>query len=136
MHRLIGPLRILVRAACVLVAAVALSTPLLQRSAAAQTGALCADPRAYCLSTLPIACEPFVKSEEGAATADAACAASITSYRSCLREAADCPGLVDQPTPKAPREASVACAAGECADAPQKAAIREAPESPDPPKEQ
>ena len=128
MHRIRSAYRLSARFAVVAVASLLASAG----PGLAQGEELCANPRSFCGASVPPDCAGYLSAEDAKAVTTADCAAAVKGYRYCLREAADCPGVVDQKTPEAPREANATCAGGGCADAPQKPSVRAAPEAPKP----
>lgn len=134
MHRIHSALGRSARLAFAAVASLALSAA----AALAQGEALCAKPRSFCGASVPPDCAGYLSAEDAADIAAPApdCVAAVKAYRFCLREAVDCPGVVDQVTPEAPREANANCAGAGCAEAPQKPTTRAAPDGPKPLKDQ
>ena len=103
--------------------------------ASAQGEALCANPRSFCAAAEPPQCAAQLNIEDPDAAIDPVCVAAVKSYRTCLREAADCPGVVDQKTPRPPKDANATCGSGDCPEKADAVAPKDPPKAPPPPKE-
>lgn len=117
-------------------AAALLGAILAAAAAPAAAAQLCEEPRAFCGAQVASGCRDGVLSGKISDEGDASCGAALSAFRACLAEAADCPGVVDQNTPVSPKELSIACATGDCADDPATPAIRQTGDTPTPPPDQ